>query len=64
MTRILKTKKRIAREAKYSRMYTEYCELVANPDNDKMAIMALLTKKHGISQNSIYTYLRKRKEQK
>ena len=60
MTRILKTAKRIAREAKYAAMYADYCKLTANPENDKMAVMALLTKKHGISQNSIYIYLRKR----
>lgn len=61
MTRILKTRKRIEREAKYRAMYEEYCELVANPANDKMAILGHLTKKHKISQSCIYGYLRTHK---
>lgn len=61
MSRILKTEKRIKREAKYRAMYEEYCELVADPRNDKMAIMGYLIKKHHISQNCIYKYLRTRK---
>ena len=63
MTRILKTKKRLAREAKYARMYAEYCELVANANNDKMAILDYLTKKHSVSQSCFYNYLRAKKKQ-
>lgn len=61
MTRILKTKKRIKREAKYLRMYNDYCELIKEERSDKMAIIAHLTAKHHISQNQIYNYLRKRR---
>ncbi|MEE0915074.1 MAG: hypothetical protein U0L45_01045 [Alistipes sp.] len=61
MTHILKTKKRIAREVKYQAMYADYCNLVADPDNDKMAIIGYLTKKHKISQSCIYNYLRTKK---
>ncbi|MBQ5693401.1 MAG: hypothetical protein IIV72_08115 [Alistipes sp.] len=63
MTRILRTEKRIKREAKYLVMYNEYCELVKEPKSDKMAIIGYLTKKHKISQSCIYNYLRKRKNE-
>ncbi|MBQ5844224.1 MAG: hypothetical protein IIW52_05155 [Alistipes sp.] len=63
MSRIFKTEKRIRREAKYQAMYAEYCELAANPENDKMAIIGHLTDKHGISQSCIYLYLKKRRGQ-
>ena len=58
MTRILKTAKRIKREAKYAMMYADYCELIKEQQSDKMGIVAYLVKKHNISQSSIFKYLR------
>lgn len=61
MGKILKTEKRIKREARYARMYADYLELCKEPRSDKMGIIAHLVEKHGISQSSIFNYLRKRK---
>ena len=60
MTRVLKTAKRIKREAKYAQMYADYCELIKEQQSDKMGIIAHLVKKHKISQSSIFKYLRTR----
>lgn len=59
---VFKTRKRIERERKYSAMYSEYCTLVSNADNDKMAVMAYLTKKHKVSQSCFYNYMRLQKQ--
>lgn len=62
MTRVLKTAKRIKREAKYALMYADYCELIKEQQSDKMGIIAHLVKKHKISQSSIFKYLRTKKQ--
>ena len=61
MARVLKTEKRIKREAKYAAMYADYCNLIKEKRSDKMGIIAHLVAKHGISQSSIFNYLRIRK---
>lgn len=60
MTRF-KTAKRIKREAKYALILTEYDQLVADPGNDKVAIIGYLAKKYGSSQTAIYTKLKERR---
>lgn len=59
---VFKTRKRIERERRYAAMYSEYCTLVSNADNDKMAVMAYLTKKHKVSQSCFYNYMRAQKQ--
>lgn len=59
---VFKTRKRIERERKYSAMYSEYCELVSNTDNDKMAVLGYLTKKYKVSQSCFYNYMRAQKQ--
>ena len=61
MTQILKTKKRIEREAKYRAMYADYCTLVKEKRSDVMGIIAHLVTKHKISQSAIFRYLRTQK---
>ena len=60
MTRF-KTAKRIKREAKYALILTEYDQLVADPGNDKVAVIGYLAKKYGSSQTAIYTKLKERR---
>lgn len=62
MTRILKTEKRIKREARYALMYADYCDLVKEQRSDVMGIIAHLVKKHKMSQSSIFKYLRTKKQ--
>lgn len=57
---LFKTAKRIQREAKYALILTEYDQLVADPDNDKVEIIRYLARKHGSSQTRIYQKLRER----
>lgn len=59
---IFKTAKRIKREAKYALILTEYDQLVADPDNDKVEIIRYLARKHGSSQTRIYEKLKERKQ--
>jgi hypothetical protein len=59
---VFKTRKRVARELKYSAMFREYNELLKDPNNDKMAVMGYLTKKHNVSQSCFYQYMRKQKK--
>lgn len=61
MTQILKTKKRIKREAKYRAMYADYCNLIKEERSDVMGIIAHLVTKHKISQSAIFRYLRTQK---
>lgn len=56
-----KTPKRIQREAKYALILTEYDQLVADTDNDKVEVIRYLARKYNSSQTAIYCKLRERK---
>lgn len=58
---LFKTAKRIQREAKYALIFTEYDQLVADPDNSKVEIIRYLARKHGSSPTRIYQKLKERK---